>query len=239
MAEETEVEPVAPEAVPPVVEVSPEVAALRGKLAQVQAKNAAEAAAREEMAARLHAFEGIDPETVGKMREAYAATQSADERAESMRKQMEANAKKKSDDFAAERTAWDESRQKARGRLDSAVMKDRVMAAVEAKKLTLQPGARASLLMHAEHTFKVEDDMETLTPRDVVLDGDNNEIDVNSWVDRLVGSHSYLFEGGGGGGARNGAPGGAKTQYVMSALTPGQRSKAIEEVKAGTAEWKE
>lgn len=237
MAEELEVEPVAPVVVPPVIEVSPEIAALRGKLAQVQAKNAIAAEEHQANAAKLAAFEGIDPEMIPKMREAWELTQSADERAESTRKQMEANAKKKSDEFDLERSTWEENRQKARGRLDSAVMKDRVLAGVEDKKLRLRPGARESLLLHAERIFKVEDDMETLTPRDVILDGDNKPLAVGAWIEGLVASHGYLFEGGEGGGARNGVGGGVKKKYIRAQLTPSQRTTAIEEIKAGTAEW--
>lgn len=237
MAEEID-EVEAPEVVAPAPDVSAEVAALKGKLAQVQAKNAAAAEKAKAVAERLAAFDGIDPENIGKMREAWESTQSSEERAEAARKQMEANAKAEREEIAAEREAWERTRTEARGRLDDAVMNERIGAGIEAAKLQLEVGARESLMLHAKRIFKVDDDMRTLSPIEVMLDKDDKPMTVEKWLGSLVGTHPYLFRGGAGGGAKPGTGGhGPKKQYVRSQLSPAQRTSAIEEIKAGTAEW--
>ena len=231
MSDETQPVEAAPVEAPPAV--LPEVAALKGKLAQVQAKNAAETAAREDLAAKLQAFEGVDPETLADMQAAYAASQTHEQKAEADRKRLEADIAKRNADFESKQTEWTQKTQAERSRLDLAVMRDVLDSGVEEMKLRLLPGARESLLLHAKQMFKVDDDMSSLTTKETTLE----PVTVPGWLAEVIKSHPYLFEGGGGGGARAGMPGGVKKQYVRDQMTPAERSRAIDEIKAGSAEW--
>lgn len=241
MTEETEVEQVADTAqqveAPAQPDMSRQLASLKGRLDHIQAEKAAERQKREELEAKLAAYEGIDPEQAPKMREVWEKSQTEGERSESLRKQVEANAKRDRDAFEAEKNQWKTTKDKEYSHLSQAALKDRVISAVEGKKLRLRSGARESLLLHADRTFKVNDTFDDLMPREPSLDDKNNELTVDTWVDRLVSTHPYLFEGGEGGGARPGGRVGAKKQYRRRELSPEEKIRAVEEVRRGDAEW--
>jgi len=218
-------------------DLSRQLASLKGRLDHIQAEKAAERQKREELEAKLAAFEGIDPEAAPKMREVWEKSQTEGERNESLRKQFEANKEREKAALDAERKAWNATKEKEFSHLSQAALKDRVLSVVEGKKLRLRSGARESLLLHADRVFKVNDTFDDLTPREPMLDDKSNDLTVDSWVDKLVATHPYLFEGGEGGSARPGGRPGGKKQYRRSELSAEQKIKAVEEVSRGEAEW--
>tara|TARA_R110002020_G_scaffold305906_1_gene521847 strand:+ start:566 stop:1156 length:591 start_codon:yes stop_codon:yes gene_type:complete len=194
----------------------------------VQAKNAQAVELAQQQAARLDAFGDLDPAEVSKMREAYTASQSTEERTAQLQKTMQ-----------AKQAEMQKQHDEASARLSGAVMKDRIAAAIEGKKLRLRPGASESLLLHAGEIFRANEKWTDLVPKEAhQIDEDGETLTVAKWIDKLVASRAYLFEGGEGGGVHGaGAGGGAKKQYNRATLTPKEKSQAIEEIRKGTAEW--
>jgi len=218
-------------------DLSRQLASLKGRLDHIQAEKAAERQKREDLETKLAAFDGIDPDSAPKMREVWEKSQTEGERNESLRKQFEANKERERAALEAERKAWNATKEKEYTHLSHAALKDRVLSVVEGKKLRLRGGARESLLLHADRVFKVNETFDDLTPREPMLDDKSNDLTVDSWVDKLVSTHPYLFEGGDGGSARTGGRVGGKKQYRRSELSPQDKIRAVEEVSRGEAEW--
>ena len=184
---------------------------------------------------RLAQFDGLSPDMIKALTAKFADDESDEVQklmaAGEVDKAFDLRNKRLRDDYESKLSERDATIAEFRDRDAVRLRADTVRKAIDSKKLRVRPNAQDIIARMAADVFKVDDSGKKL----VAIDADSqaDPLTPDSWIDSLLQSHGYLFDGGAGGGGGGGGGAGGKRTIRYSELTPKKMGELADDISTG------